>query len=136
MARVMNMDQEEGFTLIELLVVLAITAMLLMVALPSYQHQILKMRRLDGQTMLIEIQGQLERYLFDNKAYPKTLALVGRYGKDEVESHEGHYKVKIDSTSSSCPIDYCYVLRAKPKGMNDANEELELHSNGAKIGPW
>ena len=132
----MIMHQKAGFTLVELLVVLAITAILLMVVIPSYQHQIIKMKHLDGQTLLLEIQGQLERYLFDNKTYPKNLALVGRYGTNEVESQEGQYKVSIDPASSACPIDYCYVLRAKPKDMNDANEELELHSNGTKIGPW
>ncbi|PJF39909.1 MAG: type IV pilin protein [Phototrophicales bacterium] len=128
--------QQKGFSLVELMVVIAIVGVLLAIAIPSFQGQGIKTRRADGQAKLLEIQGNMERYIFDNNTYPSKLSLMSAYSSDEVLSDEGHYKVKIKAATSSCPITSCYVLLATPQGEQAKDGNLELYSNGKKVGNW
>jgi type II secretion system protein G len=65
---------EEGFTLIELLVVVAIIALLATFAVPRLFEAINKSKKAPGQADLQTISSALERYYFDNNAYPTGTA--------------------------------------------------------------
>ena len=58
-----------GFTLVELMIVIAIAAILVSLALPSYQQSIRKGRRADAQADLIEFAGQAERVFTQTNSY-------------------------------------------------------------------
>ena len=58
-----------GFTLVELMIVIAVMAILVSLALPSYQQSIRKGRRADAQTDLIEFVGQAERVFTQTNSY-------------------------------------------------------------------
>jgi type IV pilus assembly protein PilE len=62
-----------GFTLIELLIVVAVVAVLATVALPTYQDQIRKARRTDGQSALLAIAMAQERFRANCSRYADTL---------------------------------------------------------------
>lgn len=57
----MHRTRNRAFTLIELLVVIAVLAILVLVSYPSYQGQILKIRRSDAKKSLLAVAHQLER---------------------------------------------------------------------------
>lgn len=98
---------EEGFTLIELLVVVAIIALLATFAAPKLFEAINKSKKAPGQADMQTISSALERYYFDNNAYPfggassvKT-ALMGGYVKANTTFKNGYGKGYIMVTNDT-----------------------------------
>jgi len=73
------MIRKLGFTLIELMIAVAIVALLVLIALPSYQREVRKSRRTEAIRVLGEIRMAQERWRADRPTYG-TLAEVGNPG--------------------------------------------------------
>ena len=58
-----------GFTLIELMITVAIVGLLSAIAYPSYNSSILKGKRAQGRTALVELMQQQERYFTERNCY-------------------------------------------------------------------
>ncbi|WP_276968674.1 type IV pilin protein, partial [Metallibacterium scheffleri] len=71
--------RDAGFTLIELMITLVVLAILTMIAVPIYEHQIEESRRTDARTALLELAEREERYYATNNAYTSDPADLG-YG--------------------------------------------------------
>lgn len=127
--------RQKAFTLVELMVVLAILSILVSIAIPSYNSVIQKGQRVEGQTLLLEIQGQMERFYFNNQHYPDRLSKLNVYQTDELDSESGYYQVGIESPSQACPANHCYLITATHRS-GDQQEALSIYSNGDKEGPW
>ena len=54
--------RRNGFTLVEMLIVVTVGAILVTVALPSYQEYLRKARRSDGKEALLRLQLEQERF--------------------------------------------------------------------------
>ena len=65
--------RSRGFTLIELMIVVAVVAILALVAFPTYQDQVRKARRTDGQSALVRIAMEQERFRANCSRYAGTL---------------------------------------------------------------
>ena len=65
-----------GFTLIELIIVIAIVALLVAVALPSYRDHVRKSRRAEAQAYLMAVAGRQSQFLVDTRGYAATLATI------------------------------------------------------------
>jgi type IV pilus assembly protein PilE len=65
----MVMNKLKGFTLIELMVTVAIIAILVAIAYPSYQDSVLKTRRATGQSDLIQVANYMERFFTESGTY-------------------------------------------------------------------
>ena len=66
------MKTQRGFTLIEVMIAVAIIAILVAVALPSYQEYLKKGRRAAAQTLMMEIANRESQYLLDARQYTPT----------------------------------------------------------------
>ncbi|WP_295960769.1 type IV pilin protein [Rhodoferax sp.] len=65
----MKNKYKTGFTLIELVIVVAIVAILAAMAYPSYKSSILKGKRAQARTALVELLQQQERYMTQKNCY-------------------------------------------------------------------
>lgn len=66
-----------GFTLVEVLVVVVLVGILLLVALPGYQRQILKTRRAMAWSALEVLRAEQEQYFVNHLRYADDLAALG-----------------------------------------------------------
>ena len=129
----MKRGMEQGFTLIELLLAMAIVAILVAIAVPSYDGYVRKNRRTDGKTYLFSAAQRLERYRASNNTYTATLGDLNVPSG----STDGFYTISILSQAnaealpgiSSCPIASCYALKAVPVGAQSGDGALILSSD-------
>lgn len=125
-----------GFTLIEVMIVVAIMGILAAVAYPSYQEQVRKGRRADGQAVLMEAAQFMERYYTENMRYDRDLAGSGvalPTGLREApkEGATKHYDVSLQAVGPQA-----YTLRAVPKGVqaSDGCGTMTINQLGQKTG--
>jgi type IV pilus assembly protein PilE len=68
---------QRGFTLIELMIAVAIVAILVAVALPSYRDYVLRGQLADARNLLSSTAARLEQFYQDNRNYGSTNAACG-----------------------------------------------------------
>jgi type IV pilus assembly protein PilE len=89
-------QRNRGFTLIELMVVLAIVGVLASLALPSFQSQIRKARRIDAQTSLQRIQLEQVRWRSHHDTYALNLNDLGLTSS----SGQAYFQLNISEATS------------------------------------
>jgi type IV pilus assembly protein PilE len=124
-----------GFTLVELMIVIVIVAILLAVALPTYQNSVQKGRRADAKATLLDAANRQEGYMLDRGTYSVDMTDLG-FAQNPYLSQEKHYSVAAAACSSGS-IDRCYVLTATPVSDSPQEDDTRctafiLHSNGSK----
>lgn len=103
-----------GFTLVEVLIVLAVLCVLSAAALPSFQGQLARSRRADGQQALQALAQGLERQYSERGTY--VGASVGAGGVYPALSAGGYYVLSIVHLSADG-----YSLAATPQGAQAAD---------------
>ncbi len=73
----MIVKTQQGLTLIELMIVAVIVAVLLTVALPSYQKQVQKTQRSLAKAELLEVMARQEQFFLDHRRYAAVLTELG-----------------------------------------------------------
>lgn len=140
-----------GFTLIELMIAVAIVALLVAVALPSYLENAAKSRRAEGRTALLKALQLQERFyttrtptVADPIRYGQAADLPALFGLGAgavVFSGEnpalvtGHYILTVAAATAGCPIASCVVVVATPQGNHAPDPRcrvLTLSSTGVR----
>jgi type IV pilus assembly protein PilE len=124
-----------GFTLVELMIVIAIVAILLAVALPSYQDSVEKGRRADATSALLDAANRQERNMLDRGTYSLDMTALG-FAQNPYISEKEHYSI-ASTVCSGGSISRCYVLTATPQSSSPQVDDTRctsfiLHSNGSK----
>jgi type IV pilus assembly protein PilE len=70
-----------GFTLIELMIVVAVIGILATIAYPSYQDSIRQARRIEAQSVMLDIQLSQEKYRVNHVSYG-SLTDLGSFSSD------------------------------------------------------
>src|SRR6202043_3451315 len=84
-----------GFTLIELMIAVVILAIIVGIAVPSYQAQIRKARRTDARNAMLDIAAREERFLSIANSYGPAPTDVGYTGTWPVTVSNGYYNVSV-----------------------------------------
>ncbi len=87
---------EVGFNLIELMIALVIVAVLLIVAMPTYQNHVVGTKRSSGKVELLKALARQEQFFINHKRYAVSLSLLG-YASSPYAINSGGDTVAIDS---------------------------------------
>lgn len=138
---------ESGFTLIELMITVAIIGILAAIAYPSYQDSVVKGRRAEGRTALLNLLQQQERYYTQNGSYLSfDEGATGANGATAATSSGVSIPFKTTSGDSSTSYAYklkaeactglalteCVFLSAVPQKADAAAGTLTVSSSGVK----
>ncbi len=123
-----------GFTLIELVIVITIIGLIAAIAYPSYLSQVMKSRRSDATSSLMNAVSNQEQYLLDHKQYTNDMTLLG-YDANPYITPEGMYSIAVAITG--CGVSPCYKFTATPvSGKPQAGDakcaSFIIDSTGAK----
>jgi type IV pilus assembly protein PilE len=70
----------------------AIVGILAAIAYPTYQGQMFKARRTEGQALLLDVAGRQEQYFANNKTFTDDMEKLG-YQTNPALSENGYYSV-------------------------------------------
>ena len=129
--------RQRGFTLIELMVVVVIVAILAGVVYPSYTQYVMRARRADGQSGLMQLQGQEEKFFTQCGVYTTsidtgTISGCTGLGYPAAKSPDLNYNLSISTLAAD---KLSYTATAQPQGAqaNDSDcLNLTLKSTGDK----
>lgn len=138
----MVVRKDTGFTLIELMIAVVIVGILAAIAYPSYIDHVRKARRADAKAALTQLAQQEEALYARTASYSADMTDLGYSNANwntvptNVPADQRYYEVRVQASSSGCPITNCYKLRARRRPgtdqVNDSVEYFELWSNGRK----
>jgi type IV pilus assembly protein PilE len=83
-----------GFTLVELMITVVVLAIIVGIAVPSYQQQVRKSRRADARNAILDLAGREERFLSISNSYSQTPTDVG-YTVFPVTVNNGYYRLSV-----------------------------------------
>jgi type IV pilus assembly protein PilE len=99
-----NTYQISGFTLIELMIVVAIIAVLAAIAYPSYKSYVLKARRSDAKSALMNTAQRMERFYTEKMTLNAASLGTGSTDIAETSSPDRYYTIAFDSAPTSATI--------------------------------
>jgi type IV pilus assembly protein PilE len=110
-----------GFSLIELMIVVTVAAILVGVAVPTYQNQIRKSRRTDAKTAVLDLAGREAKYMTLNNSYSATPANVGYSGAFPQAIGNNYYQIYVcpgTATTSTASSAFCTAVAAAATGTS------------------
>lgn len=117
-----------GFTLIELMIAVALVAILVATALPSYSGYVRRSVRTEAQSFLMSVAARQQQFLVDTRVYAGTVDAMGMPVPSRIA---GAYLVKMEVLAGPPQT---FLLTAEPKG-DQAKENcgtMTLNQAGAK----
>ena len=120
-----NSNLRKGFTLIEVMIAIAIVAILVALAVPSYTNFVRKAKRGEAQQLLMNWANLQEIWRANNPAFATSANLA-------VPTHD-NYNFFVRATGTTCansaPTSATYVLVACPQGDQAKDKDKNQNCN-------
>lgn len=118
-----------GFTLIEAIIVVAILGIIAAFGYPAYRDQVMKARRSDGMSALLELADRMERHYSDAGTYKQADDSDTTVDDVFPGFSSDYYALNIDSQDA-----IAFAVSASPLGsqQNDKCGKFTLTSQGVK----
>jgi type IV pilus assembly protein PilE len=112
-----------GFTLIELMITVVVLAIIVAIAVPSYQQQVRKSRRADARNAILDLAGREERFLSISNSYSQIPGDVG-YAVFPATVNNGYYQLTVASPDLTQPgVTPSYLITATYFGPQVADTD-------------
>lgn len=108
-----------GMTLIELMIVVAVAAVLIAVAIPSYTNHVVKSQRADARSTLLELALIMERCYSQHNRFDRGICSNLAFPR---ESTDGHYQITSSIGAET------FVLEARPVGRQAERDAARCSS--------
>ena len=131
-----------GFTLIELMVVVAVMGILAVLVYPMYREQLLKTRRAEGWSLLLNAAQQEERFYTANNGYtaivgtvagsnglglapssPDGLSVTSQFGYYTLTAAVGSVATGETACTTGGRLRSCYVLSVTAQGAQAQDKD-------------
>jgi len=117
-------SRSRGFTLIEILITIAILAIIVSIAFPSYQRFVLDTNRAEGKTAAMQTAQTLERCFTRFSSYADPACSIGNGFSGT--SEKGKYTIGVVSDATS------FTVTVSPVRSDPECEALTLTHTGAR----
>jgi type IV pilus assembly protein PilE len=107
-----SLVHHSGFTLVELMITVVILAIIVGIAVPSYQAQIRKARRTDARNAMLDIAAREERYLSIANSYSAAATDVGYTGAWPQAVSNNYYNVTVAAPPLAVPPSFLITATA------------------------
>jgi type IV pilus assembly protein PilE len=88
-----------GFTLVELMIAVAVVAVLMAIAFPSYESYVRRSKRATAQSALMTIANRQQAHLLDMRAYTSSLTALSFSPPQELRNDYA-FDVVVDNAAS------------------------------------
>jgi len=124
--RLNGRSRASGFTLIELMITVAVLALLVAIAYPSYQQQVMRGRRSSAKAAMMDIANREQQYLLATRGYANTAALQAT-GYAIPADTANFYTWAVAVPAGAVPT---YTITFTPIGAQTADGALTLDQAG------
>lgn len=111
-----------GFTLIELMIAVVVVAILLSIAIPSYESEVQKSRRTDAKTAVLDLATREQRYYSVNNSFTTSAQDLG-YGNSgatfPMSVGSGYYSVAVTAPAGANPPTFTVTATAANSQTSD-----------------
>ena len=118
-----------GFTLMEVIIVMVVVAILVSIAVPSYQNYVLKSHRVSAKTALLDLANRQESYYALNNTYASQANTLGLASStlSIPGGGQNYYLLSVASATTSS-----FTLQAMAQGgqASDACQSYRLDNLG------
>jgi type IV pilus assembly protein PilE len=110
--------RSRGFSLIELMIAVAVTGILLAVALPAYQDSTRKGRRSDAFAAIAALQQSQERWRANNPEYSTSLTELR-------VTEPALYSLAVSAPGSTATLANGYIVTAEGRGAQASDKQCQ-----------
>lgn len=126
----MKAVRQRGFTLIELMITVAIVAILVSIAYPSYTQYVIRGHRAAAQTEMMDIANRQQQFFLANRQYATSLGALSYTIPPEVLARYSLNPANMGVNNAATPPSF--TITFVPSGTQASDGNLTLNSEGVK----
>ena len=119
-----------GFTLIELMIAVVVVSILAAISMSTYQKQVIKGRRRDAESVMMDLANREQQFLVANRSYANTTTLTasGYSPPPDVTQYYG-WGVASSFDANGSPL---FIITMTPTGAQASDGALTLDQSGIR----
>ena len=121
-----GMRSQTGYTLVEVLIVVAIVGIIAAIAVPAYNAQMQRGKRVAAQGEMLKISEWQQQFLLANRSFGSKTSLEASGFKLDSQVAT-NYDYSIDLGTGAVPT---YLVTFRPKGSMTDTSTLTLNQSG------